>query len=56
MKYLEIGGSVQKVSSSKAGAPWVRGAYMRVREHNQGATCLREAAPAKAGNTASGLF
>jgi len=56
MKYLEIGGSVQKVSSSKAGAPWVRGAYMRVREHNQGATCLREALRRRQGTQLADFF
>jgi hypothetical protein len=57
-------GSVQKGSSSpvlrplegKAAATWTGGAYEGVRERGQGATCLREAAPAKAGNAAGGLF
>ncbi|HNP29438.1 MAG TPA: hypothetical protein PKK23_10355 [Nitrospirales bacterium] len=48
--------SVQKGPSSKAAAAWTSGAYEGVREHGQGATCLREAAPAKAGNTPGGLF
>jgi hypothetical protein len=49
-------GSVQKDSSGKAAASWTDGAYEGVREHGQGATCLPEAAPAKAGNAAGELF
>ncbi|WP_443147905.1 hypothetical protein [Nitrospira sp.] len=40
----------------KAAAAWTGGAYREVREHGQGATCLCEAAPAKAGNAAGGPF
>jgi hypothetical protein len=55
-------GSVQKGSSSpealegKAAATWTGVAYEGVREHGQVATCLREAAPAKAGNAAGGIY
>jgi len=52
--------SFRRVSSSpvlnrvegKAAALLTRGAYSIVREHGKRATCLREAAPAKAGNAA----
>jgi hypothetical protein len=49
-------GSVQKGSFGKAAVAWAGGAYRGVREHGQAATCLREAAPAKAGNAAGGPF
>ena len=55
-KYRNNGGSVQKVSSSKAAAAWARGTYTKVREHGKVATCLRVAASAKAGNAADGFF
>jgi hypothetical protein len=45
-----------KMALSKAAAVWASGAYGGVREHDHAATCLREAAPAKAGNAAGGLF
>jgi len=69
MKFHENRGSVKKGLPSKAAAAWARGAYGGVREHDQGATCLRVAAPglrsrsyfggvgsAKAGNVAGGPF
>ncbi len=40
----------------KAAASWTGGAYEPVREHGQGATCLREATPAKAGNALADFF
>ena len=49
-------GSVQKSSPSEAAASFTRRAYFIVREHGKLATCLREAATAKAGNTARGFF
>ncbi len=54
--HVEKQGSVQKGSSSKAAAVWASGANGGVREHDHAATCLREAAPAKAGNAAGSLF
>jgi hypothetical protein len=51
-----IRGSVPKGSFSKAAVAWADEAYRGVCEHGQAATCLREAAPAKAGNAAGGPF
>ncbi len=48
--------NVQKGPSSKAAWLLAHGAYRGIREHAKRPTCLREAAPAKAGNAAGGLF
>jgi len=53
-KYL--GSPVLRPLEGKAAAAWMGGAYEGVREHGQGATCLDEAAPAKAGNAAVSPF
>ena len=55
-KYHNNGGSVQKDSSSKAAAAWARGAYTKVREHDQGATCLREALRRRQGTQLANFF
>jgi hypothetical protein len=65
-KYHNNGGSVQKDSSSKA-AEWLAasrraqplgqsGAYTKVREHDQGATCLREALRRRQGTQLANFF
>jgi hypothetical protein len=52
---MRIEGVFKKVCPARP-QPLGRGAYGGVREHNPGATCLRVAASAKAGNTAGGFF
>jgi hypothetical protein len=37
-------------------SPFDARSVLPVREHGKSATCLREAAPAKAGNAAAGFF
>ncbi len=55
-KYHNNGGSVQKVSSSKATAAWARGTYTKVREHGKVATCLREALRRRQGTQLANFF